>query len=90
MKGVKPRDTQMSLLPDVNEDGTLGEEKKIPTVYQPKEQHIAPRWMGTDAFKNDKHGTKQKVVDAPTMNDMHECVPDEDGHCKTCLRVMMI
>lgn len=77
----------MGLLPDINEDGTLAEDT-TPKLYQPKEMHVEFFHKDRELVRNDRKGTKFK--DAPTMADMHECVPDDNYECFTCGREMIV
>lgn len=74
----------MGLLPEINGDGSI-EEKKEPNLYTPPVKKYSPTWPAED--KPDKRYT---AAGAPTMDNLHECVPDNDCLCITCGRFMPI
>lgn len=76
----------MGLLPDINEEGEVVDSNPVPKLYTPRELHPMRRegWE----IRHDTHGTHRK--DAPTMSNIHECVPDESGQCITCKREMIV
>lgn len=73
----------MGLLPEI-EDGKIKELEKNSRPYTPPKKTYSPEW-NTFEIGRDKRRT-----DAPTMQDMHECVPNEENECKTCHRDMLI
>lgn len=77
----------MSFLPDINEDGSLQDAEVIPQLYVPKQRRFGLQ-LDSEVIRKDTKGTHFK--DAPTMENMHECVPTEEHNCVTCGRELLV
>lgn len=73
----------MSLLPEI-EDGQL-QEDSTPQLYTPPRQAQRIDFQA-DGWKKDKKVQR----DAPKMEDIHECEPNEYMRCIRCGRKMLI
>lgn len=77
----------MTFLPDIDEEGNLKEPEKVPKLYTPPTTGRTT-WDSNTQLHKDTAGTRRK--DAPTMDDMHECIPDEEAQCIMCRRDMIV
>jgi hypothetical protein len=75
----------MPFLPDIDGEGHLIEKNPVPKLYTPPAKAKSVSFEA-DGMQRDKTHRK----DAPTMENMHECVPNEAMQCVTCSRDMII
>lgn len=78
----------MSFLPDIDEEGKLKDTPAVSQLYTPPGSGRRIERSDIDGFHKDTAGTHLK--DAPTMNNIHECVPNEHHECITCRREMLV
>lgn len=74
----------MTWFPDI-EEGKLMEETKAPDLYTPPKRVHAIDFE-VDGMMPDK----KKVKVLPTMDDIHECIPNGEMECVTCARIMLV
>lgn len=75
----------MNLLPDIDSEGQLIDRNPVPKLYTAP-MKVRPIAFEADGMQRDKTHRK----DAPTMENMHECVPNNNMQCTTCNRDMLV